>query len=131
MRRKNAGFLESMKGNALLSPPAGVDTTFACLFLFAFAMTTADFSQGAVSTLSGLAICVGSYFFSFLVAKKRRKNGICTGLVCGGIIFGLILLLNIIFVREGFSGVLFSKLSMIMICSVIGGIIGVNSKIKI
>ncbi len=109
----------------------GVVITILCLMLFAFVMTGIDVSEGAVSTFGSVSVCVGSYFFSFLVGKKRRKDGILTGIICGTISFGLLIVLNLLFLRNPFTSAFFSKLSMIMICSVIGGIIGVNSKIRI
>ena len=131
MRRKNIGFFDTYKGNALLSLLSGIAVTIVCLLLFAFAMTGMDMSDGLISSLASISVCIGSYFFSYLVAKKQRKNGILIGLFCGGAAFLLLMLFNLIFVRVPFSEIFFPKLSMLVICSVIGGIIGVNSTIKI
>jgi putative membrane protein (TIGR04086 family) len=109
----------------------GAVTTMVCLMLFAFVMTGIDVSEGAISTFGSVSVCAGSYFFSFLVGKKRRKDGILVGSVCGAISFGILIVLNLIFLRNPFTSAFFSKLSMIMICSIIGGIIGVNSKTRI
>ncbi len=110
---------------------AGTLTTIVCLMAFAFIMTKIDFSDGMISSFGSIAACVGSYFFSFLVAKKRRKDGIIVGLVCGMISFAALFVLNLLFIRTGFTQMLFSKLSMLLICSIIGGIIGVNAKIRL
>ncbi len=115
----------------LSSVGTGILTTMACLMLFAFVMTGMDVSDGAVSTFGSVSVCVGSYFFSFLVGKKRRKDGILIGFVCGGTSFAILIILNLLLLRNPFSSAFFSKLSMIIICSIIGGIIGVNSKIRI
>lgn len=108
----------------------GVLATALCLFAFAIIMTNIDVSDGVISSFSSIAICAGSYFFSFIVAKKRRKDGILVGVVCGGISFTILFLLGLVFRTAGITPLFFSKLSMIMICSIIGGIIGVNSKIR-
>jgi len=109
----------------------GVVTTIVCLMLFAFVMTGIDVSEGTISTFGSASVCVGSYFFSFLVGKKRRKDGILVGIICGTISFCILVALNLILLRNPFTSAFFSKLSTIMICSIIGGIIGVNSKIRI
>lgn len=109
----------------------GTVTTLGCIMLFAFVMTGIDVSEGAVSTFGIVSVCAGSYFFSFLVGKKRRKDGILVGIICGTISFGILIIFNLLFLRNPFTSAFFSKLSMMIICSVIGGIIGVNSKIRI
>ena len=129
--RYNNNFKNSKLYLWLSSVGMGTVTTIACLMLFAFVMTRLDVSEGMVSTFGSVAVCVGSYFFSFLVGKKRRKDGILIGIICGGISFGVLIVLNLIFLRNPFTSAFFSKLSMIIICSMIGGIIGVNSKIRI
>lgn len=129
--RYNNNFKNSKLYLWLSSVGMGIVTTIACLMLFAFVMTRLDVSEGMVSSFGSVAVCVGSYFFSFLVGKKRRKDGILIGIICGGISFGVLIVLNLIFLRNPFTSAFFSKLSMIIICSMIGGIIGVNSKIRI
>lgn len=129
--RYNNNFKNSKLYLWLSSVGTGVAVTIICLMLFAFAMTGIDVSDGAVSTFGSVSVCVGSYFFTFLVGKKRRKDGILIGIVCGGISFSILIALNLLLLRNPFTSAFFSKLSMIMICSIIGGIIGVNSKIRI
>ncbi|MGN0689248.1 MAG: TIGR04086 family membrane protein [Oscillospiraceae bacterium] len=114
----------------LSSVGTGVLTTIICLMAFAFIMTGIDVSDGMVASFGSIAVCVGSYFFSFIVGKKRRKDGILVGIICGSASFLALLILNLIFLRNPFTSAFFSKLSMIIICSIIGGIIGVNSKIR-
>lgn len=129
--RYNNNFKNSKLYLWLSSVGMGILTTFACLMLFAFVMTGVDVSDGAVSTFGSVSVCIGSYFFSFLVGKKRRKDGILTGLICGTISFAILIVLNLLLLRNPFSSTFFSKLLMIIVCSIIGGIIGVNSKIRI
>lgn len=129
--RYNNNFKNSKLYIWLSSVGIGTVTTIACLMLFAFVMTGIDVSEGTVSTFGSVSVCVGSYFFSFLVGKKRRKDGILVGIVCGTISFCILVVLNLLFLKNPFTSSFFSKLSMILICSIIGGIIGVNSKIRI
>lgn len=129
--RYNNNFKNSKLYLWLSSVGTGAVSTIVCLMLFAFVMTGIDVSEGMVSTFGSVSVCVGSYFFSFMVGKKRRKDGILIGLVCGTISFAILIILNLLFLRNPFTSVFFSKLSMIIICSIIGAVIGVNSKIRI
>ncbi len=86
-----------------------------------------DLSDGTFTVMSGTALCAGCFAASFTAAKRRGKNGIKTGLLCGMIIFFAVLLGGLLFVRSFSAGGFFTKLLMILICSAIGGIAGVNS----
>jgi len=129
--RYNSNFKNSKLYLWLSSVGTGAVATIICLMLFAFVMTGIDVSEGAIATFGSVSVCVGSYFFSFLVGKKRRKDGILIGILCGAISFSILIVINLLFLKNPFSSSFFSKLSMIIICSIIGGIIGVNSKIRI
>lgn len=108
--------------------------TLSCIGAIALALTVfgaiaakIDLSDGAMSVMSGLALSAGCFAASYTVAKRRRKNGLITGFVCGGAVFAAVLLGGIIFVRSFSAGGFISKLLIILSCSGIGGIIGVNS----
>lgn len=107
---------------------ACVGAVFIAVTLFSAAASVIDFSDGAFTALSSIALCAGCFAASFTAAKKRRRQGLVTGLMCGAVIFGVLLLGGLIFVRSFSAGVFFTKLLIIMICSAIGGIIGVNKQ---
>lgn len=106
----------------------GVAITALCLLLFSFIMTKFDASDGIVSAMSSIALCVGSYTASFLAASRQRKNGLLTGILCGVVVFVLTFLIGVVFMKVSLSMGVFSKLVMLLVCGAIGGIIGVNSK---
>lgn len=130
MYRSTNNIKNSKTYSAIVSVFFGAVVTLACLFLFSFIMTKIDAPDGIISAMSSISICVGSYFTGFLISKKQRKNGLLTGILCGILIFCITFLISVIFVRCALSMGFFSKLVMILICSSIGGIVGVNSKAK-
>lgn len=98
------------------------------LFIFGAAAVKMDFSDGALSVMSGIALSAGCFTAAYIVSSRRRKKGLVTGLFCGAVVFAVIFLMSIIFVRSFSAGGFISKLLIILSCSGIGGIIGVNSK---
>ncbi len=94
---------------------------------FSSMATIIDFDDSAFTLMSSAALCTGCFGASFTAAKRRKKDGLKTGLLCGAIIFGVTLLLGLIFVRSFSVGGFFTKILIILICSSLGGIIGVNS----
>ncbi|MBQ8176189.1 MAG: TIGR04086 family membrane protein [Oscillospiraceae bacterium] len=106
---------------------ACVGAVFITALIFSSIATIIDFDDGAFTLMSSAALCAGCFGASFTAAKRRKKDGLKTGLLCGIIIFGVTLLLGLIFVRSFSVGGFFTKILIILICSSLGGIIGVNS----
>lgn len=116
--------------NTAVSLLIGIAATLLCLVVFSFVMTKLDAPDGIVSAMSSIALCVGSYFAGFVLSKRRRKNGLLTGIFCGIGIFIVTFLLGLLFAQITPSLGIFSKLLMVLVCSAIGGVVGVNSKRK-
>lgn len=104
-----------------------IGAVFVTLFAFSAIGTVIDLSDGAFTIMSSIALCAGCFGASFVAAKRKKKDGMKTGLLCGAIIFGVTFLGGIIFVRSFSVGGFFTKMLIILICSSLGGIIGVNS----
>lgn len=102
-------------------------TIFLCLLLFGAVASLVELSDGIMAAMSGIALAAGCFSAAYTIAKKRRRNGMLTGLACGGAVFFIVMLAGIIFVRSFSAGGFISKLLIILSCSCIGGIIGVNS----
>ena len=100
---------------------------FICMLIFSAVAANVDVSEGAFAVMSGAALSAGCFSAAYSVAKRRRRNGFLTGIACGGIVFVVVLLLGAIFVRSFSAGGFFVKLLIVLSCSGIGGIIGVNS----
>lgn len=100
---------------------------FLCLVIFSAAASRIDLSDGVLSVLSGTALSLGCFTAAYIAAAQRRKHGLLTGLFWGGAVFLAVMLLGAIFVRSFSAGGILAKLLMILACSGIGGILGVNS----
>lgn len=106
---------------------ACLGAVFLCLLVFSFIAANVGVSDGILGTMSGISLAAGCFAASYTVAKRRGKNGFLTGIACGGIVFLAVLICGMIFVRSFSAGGFFTKLLIILSCSGIGGIIGVNS----
>lgn len=128
MRKTPAERLRKERITAVVcSVLACIGAVFVTSLIFSAIATVIDLSEGAFTVMSSIALCAGCFGASFVAAKRRRRDGLKTGLLCGTIIFGVTLLGGIIFVRSFSVGGFFTKLLIILICSSLGGIIGVNS----
>lgn len=101
---------------------------FVCFAAFSFVASYINVPEGVMNILSSLALCGGCFAAAFSVSNRRRRRGLFTGAVCGAAMFLLILALGLIFVRRFTYGGFISKFAMIIACSAMGGIIGVNAK---
>lgn len=129
MRRK-ANPREEETIYTVFSVIGGITATLICLVLFSLVMTKIDFSGGLVLTGAKLATCVGSYFTAYFLALYKRRRGILIGFLSGTAIFLFYFVFGI-FISSGMTlkGVI-SRLLAILICGIIGGVVGVNSKWK-
>lgn len=129
MRRKTTAERIRTERNIMIisAALACVGALFLAVTVFSAIASVIDFSDGTFHVLSGIALCAGCFAASYTAAKRRRRYGLKTGLLCGAVIFGVLLLGGILFVRSFSAGGFFTKLLIIMVCSAIGGIIGVNS----
>ena len=129
MRRKNTA--ERLRNQRIFlvlhTALAFLGAIFLICTVFSAVASVIDLSDGAFALMSSFALCAGCFAGGFTAAKRRGRHGIKSGLICGAVIFGAALLFGIIFVRNFSVGGFFTKLLIIMICSAIGGIFGVNS----
>lgn len=131
MHRRRYTLKESKIVSVFLSILSGVMLTVICLILIAVIMVKIDVSDGLINILTSFVLCAGCYNTAYQIAIKRRRSGLITGIISGIIIFAIMFLISIIFLRKELSGMIFSKLVIAIVCSAIGGIKGVNSKIKL
>lgn len=108
----------------------GIAVTILCLMGFSAIMTRFSAPPTMISMMANISLCVGCCVAGFTAAKKRRKHGIMTGIYCGAIIYCVVYFLGIVVLGRFISMTLFTKLLMAVICSAIGGIFGVNTKIR-
>ena len=99
--------------------------------LFSLIAANLDLSDGVINVMSSISLCAGCLSGGYSVAKRRRKNGLLTGVICGIIIFFCVLLTGIVFVRVFTIMGFITKFIIIIACAAIGGVIGVNSTLRI
>ncbi len=127
-RKRFANGRLSVLTNTAFSALSGFAIIIVCILAFAFIITKIDVTDKVVSVLSSAALCAGAYAGGFISAKKRRRNGLFMGILCGLFMFFIILVVSTFFIQtiSGFSPSL--KLILTLLFGAIGGIVGVNSK---
>lgn len=127
-RKRFANGRLSVLTNTAFSALSGFAIIIVCILAFAFIITKIDVTDKVVSVLSSAALCAGAYAGGFISAKKRRRNGLFMGVLCGLFMFFIILVVSTFFIQtiSGFSPSL--KLILTLLFGAIGGIVGVNSK---
>lgn len=130
MHKNTRNYQESKVAIAVKAIVVGALITVVALGIFSYVMTLLDSPPWMISLMASISICLGSYVSGYLIAKKRRRSGLATGLLTGILIFFIIFILGLIFSKTPISVGIISKAVMIIVCSIIGGIAGVNTKIK-
>ena len=126
-RRFSQGRLSILKVT-MFSSVWGFAVVGLCILAFAFVITKIDVTGKIVTMFSSVALCVGAYFGGLLAAKRRRKNGLLMGVLCGLFMFFVILIISTCFIRTIASFSPSFKLVLTILSGGIGGIVGVNSK---
>lgn len=127
-RRRGAGLRLSVLSGTVFSALIGFAVVFLIVIVFAYLITKIDAADTVISVMTSAALCAGAYAGGFISAKKRRKNGLLMGVLCGLFMFFVIFIISTFFAQtiSGFSGS--AKLVMTLVFGAIGGIVGVNSK---
>jgi putative membrane protein (TIGR04086 family) len=95
---------------------------------FSFLISKIDVSNLMLSAMSTAALCIGAYTGGYISGKRRRRNGLLMGTLCGVFIFLIIVILSRIFSKAAESFSMPVKLVLTLICAAVGGVVGVNSK---
>ena len=86
-----------------------------------------DFSDTLLKLLSVVEIIVLSYLSSYSATQKYREKGALQGLAIGFAI-SVFLLITTLIINKGISDFCITKLFSCIISSLLGGIIGVNTR---
>ena len=109
---------------------AGAIVTFLMLLLFALVLTLQDLPTVTMTIMSTLAVGFGALVAGICSARIYGKNGLITGAFSGLILFLLVLFISFFMSDSGFSVYSLIKLIIMLVCSSIGGVIGINFKHK-
>lgn len=116
--------------NAVTALMSGVVVFLFIVFVFSVIITKIDLSENTVRAMSTVALCAGCFTACFRASNCKRKNGLLTGLLCGAIVYAVVFLVSAVVLGKLGSAGAWSKCILIVICSVAGGIAGVNTKRK-
>lgn len=115
----------------LLSGIVGIGISLILILIFSFVLSNNNLPESTPNILSSIALGVGGFISGIWIAKKHKKRGALLGLLVGVFIFLFILIGNLILFGFNFSNSIIIKLPIAILSSMIGGIIGVNSKKKL
>jgi len=102
--------------------------TFVCVC--GLCMTKVDIPDIALYAVTCFILAMGGYISGVSIGKNKRKNGILSGLKSGIWIWGIVSVFGTIYMREFIFFTVVKDLPIVCIPAVIGGIYGVNTKIK-
>lgn len=127
-RRRRSRLWDSGLYCLALSAVFGIGVILVCLMGFAFVLSRINAPAVLVSILATIALGIGGYFGGYLCARKRHKNGMLLGVICGVIIFMIILIIGAVFAKAALGLSTAGKLILTMLCGAVGGVVGVNTK---
>jgi putative membrane protein (TIGR04086 family) len=102
------------------------------LFLAGFSLLigNTDVSEELVQAMACIALCAGSFTAGFVAAKKRRQKGLLVGLLCGIVMYFVVLIIGLFLLQSASAAGTAAKLIVMILCSCIGGVVGVNTRCK-
>lgn len=128
MRKKR---LRKMKYyNIVFSTVCGILLIAFLIIMFSLAGAENAFPKIVISAMLFISVAAGGMLSGYLYCKQKRHKGIVNGMLCGLIIYAIMLLFGIVYIRK-IPSLDFGKYMIILLVSgAVGGVMGVNSKIK-
>lgn len=100
------------------------------LLFFSFLITLLyyfNWIPSQVVNVLKLIIIIFSFFTGgFFISKNSKQKGWLEGLKCGGVFLLIMFLFRILILRNGFFWKDFIYYGILLICSILGGMIGIN-----
>ncbi len=106
----------------------GVATTILTMFIFATLLLVANLDRSYSAPFATISVSTGCFIASLYTAKKSGSKGYMIGLVIGVTVFVIITLLSLIIGENGLSLNTLFHFIIILLSSLVGGVLGVNSK---
>ncbi|MCM1228165.1 MAG: TIGR04086 family membrane protein [Clostridium sp.] len=130
--RRNKPRLRKMKYYGIIfSILCGISLIIILIMLFGFAASRSDMPNAVISVMISLSLASGAFLSGFIYGKRKRRGGIKSGLLCGVFIYAALLLFGIIYLKGIPALRLLRYLFTLCISGAFGGVVGVNSKIKL
>ena len=97
-------------------------------FLFSIWVTFQDTPQSLIEPLAVFSLSAGAFFAGFVCTRTTRRNGLVYGVLCGLVLSAIVLLVGMIVGVGGVGLAGVFRVVFAMLCSMIGGVLGVNVK---
>ena len=97
-------------------------------FIISITMTKVDLPFGFISPIAIIILGFSTLLGSFISSKAFGKKGFFLGLSISLFVFIILLLVNLSFEPDGFGTIAAIKGAVTLICGILGGVMGVNSK---
>lgn len=136
MSKKHGGLSGKLRGKmkgkegALLcvglATVGGIFTMFLLMLLFAAALSSFPLPLSVFAPAGLIIGCLGSMAAGFLCSLMSREKGFLFGIVCGFLLFLILLLVALLVWQQKLGSYTLVKLFAMLLSGAIGGIIGVN-----
>ncbi len=125
-RQEEATFVSKWVRPVIIGTIIGALVCLVILFLFAALMAAQDIPKMAVTPMAVVAAALGAFVAGFSSARVAGVRGLLYGVLCGIVLYVLILLAGFGLLQDVRGWFALIKLLICMICAGIGGVIGVN-----
>lgn len=99
-----------------------------CLLVLSLFMFALQLPKESAPLMGLIALSASALASGFSLGKAKRHSGIKQGFLCGLGLFITVFLLSIIFGQIGWG--IIGRLALCLLFGIVGGVAGVNSKIK-
>lgn len=115
----------------LISSIIGLSISILIAFLSAILVVKFNIPNYLASIISTISLAISGLISGILSSRFIKSKGILFGFITGIILSIYIILVSLLIFKSGITMLGISRLFIIIICSTIGGILGVNLKQKI
>ncbi|MGN0621261.1 MAG: TIGR04086 family membrane protein [Porcipelethomonas sp.] len=109
---------------------SGVMISSIVFFLCSFAISIADIPYGITVFMGSVVVASGGFAAGRSLGKRKRRGGIKCGVICACALTAAFIALSFFLTGKIHVPGVLKKSVLLLVCSVAGGISGVNTKIK-
>ena len=132
--RKNTKNIQSPLLSLVIYTAIGVGVGLVCAvifsLLFALVLTVSDLPHRAIAPVSMAIIALSFFIGAFVSGKTFHKKGLLLGALIGIVSFALIFVVGLFVPQESMGITEALKALLCIVPSVIGAVLGVNTRIK-
>ena len=129
-RKEEPAWLAEWVKPLAIGTVAGIVTCFVSMLLMAALLLTQDAPHNVVSPLALVVLVVGCFAGGVTAARLAGKNGWLMGLLCGGMLFLVLLLAGGFAPLRNAEAHPLIKIAVMLFTAAVGGIVGINLKRK-